>query len=138
MYRILVAIDDNEERAKAQAEYVTSLPLDADDVEIVLTHVLHGAEREVPKAMRQPGRVRTVKLAREIVEDAGLDVQIVEAGAPPSDGILDLADDLDVGLIVMGGRKRSPSAKAVFGSTTQAVILDTDLPVVVTGAGFPT
>jgi nucleotide-binding universal stress UspA family protein len=137
MYEILLPVDDDEDRAATQTAHVVDLPLRPDDVRVTLTHVLHGAEKRAPEAMRAPQRVGTVRQARDRLEDAGIAVQIMEAGAPPAQGILELAAEVDADLIVMGGRKRSATAKAVFGSTTQEVIHETALPVTVTGGTMP-
>ncbi|MFB6183769.1 MAG: universal stress protein [Haloarculaceae archaeon] len=133
MYTILVPIDNDENRSQAQAAFVAGLPVNTGEVQVVLTHVLQGAETEAPDAMRRPDRVETVRDARDVLEDDGYDVDIVEASTPPAKGILELSEDVDADLIVMGGRKRSPTGKALFGSVTQSVILDSDVPVTVTG-----
>lgn len=48
----------------------------------------------------------------------------------PAKEIVSTAETLDARFVVIAGRKRSPAGKAVFGSTTQAVILNADRPVV--------
>jgi nucleotide-binding universal stress UspA family protein len=45
------------------------------------------------------------------------------------DEIVDLAEELDADLVIVGGRKRSPTGKAVFGSTAQEVLLESPCPV---------
>lgn len=46
------------------------------------------------------------------------------------DELLDYLEDVDARYLVVGGRQRSPVGKAVFGSTSQSIILNTDCPVV--------
>lgn len=48
----------------------------------------------------------------------------------PGEEILALAERLDPRYLVVGGRKRTPAGKAIFGSVTQRVILDSERPVV--------
>ncbi|MFT4881146.1 MAG: nucleotide-binding universal stress UspA family protein, partial [Salinirussus sp.] len=83
--------------------------------------------------MATPSRVRAVREVRDYLQDAGISTTIREADVPPADGILDLADTIDTDLIVMGGRKRSPAGKVLFGSVTQSVLLNTNRAVAVTG-----
>ncbi|MFC5133622.1 MULTISPECIES: universal stress protein [Haloferacaceae] len=48
----------------------------------------------------------------------------------PTEEILAEADELDPRYLVIGGRHRSPVGKAIFGSTTQKILLNADCPVV--------
>lgn len=48
----------------------------------------------------------------------------------PRDEILSLASRIRPHYLVIGGRRRSPTGKAVFGSVTQSVILNAEWPIV--------
>lgn len=133
MYTILVPLDDDVKRAQRQTEFLTGLSGDPDETRVVLTHVMEGEEQKAPDAMRRVDRIETVRQSRDSLEETSHNVEVSEAGSPPADGILDLADDIDADLVVMGGRKRSPAGKVLFGSVTQSVLLNTDRTVAVTG-----
>ncbi|TKX87558.1 universal stress protein [Halorubrum sp. SS5] len=125
MYDVLVAIGlDEEQRARAQAEAVVGLPGDPDEVTAHLCHVFQ--DNPEGASVHQLG---TVRRAREILEDAGVNCVHYEASGDPSEELLAAADDVDADLICVSGRKRSPAGKAVFGSTTQALVLNADRPV---------
>lgn len=47
----------------------------------------------------------------------------------PVDEILAVAGEVDARYLVVGGRRRSPAGKAIFGSITQSVLLNADRPV---------
>ncbi|MFC7076943.1 MULTISPECIES: universal stress protein [Haloarcula] len=126
MYEIVMGIDDNEDRARIQAEEILDMPFADETVHVTLQHTFDdpeesGAVDEVPAVQR----------ARETLEADGLDVSLASATGTPADGILDTADDRDADLIVVAGRKRTPTGKVLFGSVTQRVVLDTDRPVLV-------
>jgi nucleotide-binding universal stress UspA family protein len=133
MYAVLVPVDANDDRTTAQIDFLTSMPIVEDDLSVTVTHVLRDATGEVPTAMRRPDRVGTVNRAIEAFEKEGYETHVRGASAPPADGILEMAEEIGADLIVMGGRKRRPSGKALFGSVTQSVVLDAEVPVVVTG-----
>jgi len=133
MYNVVLAVGDDEERAIDQAEFVSQLPEAEDQVVTHVVHTLHGEERDVPEAMRRADRVASVRRALEHLDEKGVSAKSQDISEPVADSIIDLADDLDADLIVVGGRKRSPAAKAVLGSVTQQVILNTNRPVTVAG-----
>jgi len=74
-----------------------------------------------------------VREATEHLDERGIETTVVEDSGDTVADILGVADEHDVDSIVLGGRKRSPGGKALFGSVAQSVILETDRPVVVTG-----
>ena len=48
---------------------------------------------------------------------------------PQGEVVVGLAEELNADLVVVGGRKRSPAGKAVFGSTAQEIMLESPCPV---------
>lgn len=54
----------------------------------------------------------------------------------PADIILDVADDIDASLIVIGTHKRSGQGVYLMGATTQRVLLDASAPVLVVKATY--
>ncbi|ATW89190.1 nucleotide-binding universal stress UspA family protein [Halohasta litchfieldiae] len=140
MYRVLVPVDDNEDRARRQASFVAGLPNADEAVEAYLLFVFtDGAgATEMPTELQRfnsAERVASVRRAEECLEDAGVDYQLLEDSGEVADDIIQDAEDLDVDLIVLGGSKRSPAGKLLFGSVTQEVLLNTDRPATVTGGG---
>ncbi|WP_256288811.1 universal stress protein [Halobellus inordinatus] len=133
MYRILLPVDDDEDRARAQAAFVAGLPAADSDISVVVTHTLTSAETDAPEELRNVERVDTVKLVRDALEERGIAVELAEARHPPAEGILDIVAEFEVDHVAMGSRQRSPAGKAIFGSVAQQVILEADVPVTVVG-----
>jgi nucleotide-binding universal stress UspA family protein len=133
MYRVLLAVSDDVEQAADQVDFVTSMPGES-DIEITVTHAYDDTDRRDPRGRSlPPEESESVQVARSRLEEAGLAVEIRETYRPVVEGIVDLAADVDADLVVVGGRRRSPVGKAMFGSVTQSVVLDSPVPVAVVG-----
>ncbi|WP_254272458.1 universal stress protein [Haloarcula marina] len=126
MYEIVVGIDRNENRARAQATELVEMPLDCEATHVTLVHDFE----DNPEAATVT-QVGSVRRAREILEDAGIAVSLEGRTGEPAAELLAVADEFDADLLVVGGRKRSPAGKALFGSVTQQVVLGTERPVLV-------
>jgi nucleotide-binding universal stress UspA family protein len=129
MYEILLAVDEDDARAIAQAEAVTEMPLDPDEVSITIHHDF----QDNPEGA-SVSQVRAVRQARSHLEEAGYDPALTESSGDPATKILDQATEVDADLIVLAGRKHSPAGKALFGSVTQDVVLGTDRSVLIASA----
>ena len=73
----------------------------------------------------------SVRLARDVLEAEGVDVDLRREHGDPAERILAVAEAVDAAVVAMSGRKRSPAGKALFGSVTQSVILDADRSVLI-------
>jgi nucleotide-binding universal stress UspA family protein len=124
MYHVLIPVDQSEERATAQAEAVADLPAADSEVSVTVLHIFQ--ENPSGASVNQVGSVRR---ATEILEAAGVEYALDEESGTPSEEIVERANELDVDCICVAGRKRSPTGKALFGSVSQNVILDSDRPV---------
>ncbi|ERH13972.1 MAG: universal stress protein UspA related nucleotide-binding protein [halophilic archaeon J07HB67] len=126
MYTFVVGVDADVDRARRQADAIATLPVADESVTVVLLHAFQ--ENTAGGTVEQ---VKPVREARDRLREAGFDVQAEGYGGDPANAILTVADNHDADQIVVAGRKRSPTGKALFGSTTQDVVLGTDRPVLV-------
>lgn len=74
---------------------------------------------------------KVVLETRDSLDEAGIATELRREHDAPSEAILAVADELGVDLIVMSGRKRSGVGKVIFGSVTQGVLLNADVPVTI-------
>lgn len=130
MYSVLMPIDSSEARGAAQAKAVEALPSASEEVVVTLLYAFEDGDRGEETSPRQiPGG----SVAYDRLQEAGIAVEQVSRVGDPAAEILDVAEETDADHIVLGGRKRSPARSLLFGSVTQAVLLDADRPVSVTG-----
>jgi len=129
MFTFVAGIDADEARALAQAETIAEMPLEADSTKVVLLHSFE--EKTKGSTVEQ---VKPVRIARNRLEEAGIEVEVEGYGGNAAKAILNVAAEHDADQIVLAGRKRTPTGKVLFGSVTQSVILDTERPVLVCSA----
>jgi nucleotide-binding universal stress UspA family protein len=63
------------------------------------------------------------------------DVRQLVRGMDPAEDLVNVANEVDAELIVIGLRRRSPVGKLILGSNAQRVLLDAPCPVLAVKAG---
>jgi nucleotide-binding universal stress UspA family protein len=141
MYDVLVPVDDDVDRANAMVDAVTSLPCAAEEIRVTILNI----EKEIDVVGGEGGHVdseewydesdlpQSVLEARDALEDAAIDVEVIRRHTDPAEGIQTVAEEIDADQIVMSGRKKTPVGKVLFGSVMQSVLLSADRPVTVVG-----
>ena len=142
MYHVLVPVDDDEQRVDRQLETLRELP-GRDELEATVMHVFQEIDtmpdeagpRVIESINEDLQELRdapeTFDRAAEAIEDMGIPVAVATAQGDAVDGITEVATERGADAILVAGRRRSPVGKAVFGSVTQGVILQSDRPVIV-------
>lgn len=90
------------------------------------------ASREEPYNA-EDGQRDAEHIARTVVDETletWSDITFRGHVGDPTKQILDEASRIDARFLVIGGRRRTPVGKAVFGSTTQSILLSAELPVI--------
>ena len=75
-------------------------------------------------------RERAATAAADVATEVTDEFEPVGLVGKPSREIVRYLEENDADFLVVGGRKRSPVGKALFGSVTQAMLLDSPVPVV--------
>ena len=79
-------------------------------------------------------RHESVESSSDRLDDAGIDHEIRGVvGGDLVEQTNEMLADLDVHHLVIGGRRRSPAGKAVFGDEAQALLLSAPCPVTYVG-----
>ncbi|NLJ55340.1 MAG: universal stress protein [Intrasporangiaceae bacterium] len=75
-------------------------------------------------------------IRRELTaEGANFEILTLVRGNDPTDDLIQVAEEHNASLIVIGLRRRSPIGKLVLGSNAQRVLLEADCPVLSVKAG---
>jgi nucleotide-binding universal stress UspA family protein len=74
-------------------------------------------------------RHATIRSLSDALDAEGIGYSVRGAIGHHGETIVELAEDVNADSVFVGGRKRSPTGKAVFGSTAQEVMLSAPCPV---------
>lgn len=138
---VLVAVgDEDSDRVDALARTAIDIAGPA-GATVALLHVFSDDQYDRVKAKLEFGpddevtpdavarRHATIRDLGAALEDAGLDYSSQGAVGEKGEQVVNAAETLDADLVLVGGRKRSPAGKAVFGSTAQEVMMNAPCPV---------
>jgi len=138
---VLAVGSGDEKRAERLADEIISVAEPA-DAEVVLTHVFgedefdevranlgveRGSEGATPDSVAE--RHTATRKLSETLSEAGVRHSVRGAVGNLADEVVETADSLGADRVFVGGRRRSPTGKAVFGSVAQEVMLSAPCPV---------
>ena len=91
--------------------------------------VVNGTKGDALVDDRYAAETEMEKVANDL-RTLGVDFEVRQfMGADISDRVVELADEVDATLIVIGIRRRSPVGKLVMGSVAQRILMDSHCPV---------
>jgi nucleotide-binding universal stress UspA family protein len=128
MYHIVMGIAPEDEQARAKVEAVIDLPAAAESISVTIVHVTDETETEAELLS-----VPAVSDAHDYLVDHDVEVSLHAATGTPLNAILDAAEAEEADLICIAGRRRSPAGKIQMRSGSEAIILNTDRPVLIVG-----
>ena len=143
MYHLLMPIDADEGRVRLQVDTALELAEEVDELRADVLYVYEEIETQPDEAgpayidainenlENLQGLPDTADIAVTSLREAGVDAAIHDVTGDPPEAILAIAEEYDVDAILVGARRRSRVGKALFGSVAQAIILDSDRPVLV-------
>ena len=134
---IIAAVDRSKEAKHVVAE--AAALAEAFDVPLHIAHVISRTEfTELGKEKTRDGRSIDLDEIRETAadfagaaaEDIAVPYETVGLIGKAAEEINKYADRQNAKYVVIGGRKRSPTGKALFGSVSQQILLNSSSPVV--------
>lgn len=136
---VIIAAVDKEEESNVVAQAKSLAEAYDDSVHVI--HVLSGSEFVGLErtSVDRNGNAIDIDEVHSVARDIALEItnelksphEAIGLMGNPAETAVKYAKDHNARYIVIGGRKRSPVGKAIFGSVAQSIILQADCPVVV-------
>ena len=138
MYHVLLPVDADVDKALRAAKTAASLPNAQNEVSATVLYVFEefdvneeGGRASSEELYENVDAPESLERTASYLEERGIEATARREHGDVTDTILEVAADLDADGIIITGRKQSPIGKAVFGSVTQDVLLNSDRPVTV-------
>jgi nucleotide-binding universal stress UspA family protein len=139
---ILLAVGaDNDDRVRRLGEETAAVAGPCGS-EVVLAHVYTDDEydRSRERLNIDPqseesspdyvaGRHASIRDLEDRMDEDDIETQVRGVVGDRGESIVELAEEVEADRVVVGGRRRSPTGKAVFGSVAQEVMLSAPCPV---------
>jgi len=81
------------------------------------------------------GRDATIRDLEDVLDGANVEWEVRGRIGDPGDAVVEMAGAIGADVVVVGGRNRSPTGKAVFGSVGQQILLSAPCPVLYVRTG---
>ncbi len=135
---VIVAAISGSEQSRDIAARADELA-QAFDEELHLVHVME--ETEYTRIVEKQSNTRetgtgsvednvAAQAADGLDEVISADYEVIGRVGNPGKKVVEYAEEVNARYIVVGGRARSPVGKALFGSVTQSILLNTERPAV--------
>ena len=135
--RVLIPVDGSDS-SKNAAKYAAHL-VNARNPKLYLLNVWEPVNMtiggEMAEKLREEEQAKSMALLeeyRKLLEPCGLEVELIERSGRPDYVILNVQDELDCDLIVIGSRGLSVLENVIMGSVVTRVLEGATCPVLVT------
>lgn len=141
---VLLAVGGDDEDRVGEFATVLETLCGSGDLDINLLHVYSEEDIEKIESMydidsresRHLGAAAehntAVRKLEAELSDRGYDPVVYGGVGEAGEEIVSLAGEIGVDFVIVGGKSRSPVGKAVFGSTSQEVLINAPCPVIYT------
>lgn len=136
MYNILLAVDETQDSPELMSNAVTNLPGASSEIEVHVLNVFakfsvqgEAGSADSESVYDPEDLPKTVINVRDQLQKSGVTASIMSRHGEPGEEILNASKEHGIDLLIIGGRKRTPVGKALFGSVAQRVLLEAECPV---------
>lgn len=137
---LVVAVGPNDDERTDELEKAVTEIAEPSGARVVLLHAFTesayedgvaeaGFEDERPSPTELAGRLEGIDTLAAAMGDAGIPYEIRGSIGEEGRVILEETDAVGGDLLYISGRKRSPTGKAVFGSTSHRIMMNSSCPV---------